>query len=172
MNINAEIAPKIKGIPLLNQAEIDKALRYGWLEVLLIIVSKFISTSNIKIPLKFSSDWMNEMENAVSSSTDVSENNNPRTPTPSSGKKKKVPSGKVKGGKAPEKPIPPKEPAQPRLKVLCLCSTYQDVFNGKKADISAVGSNVLLLIKFALFKLKSQFNQISLRFVHIIFVYG
>ncbi|CAK8688098.1 unnamed protein product [Clavelina lepadiformis] len=88
VNINAEIAPKIKGIPLLNQAEIDKAL----------------------------SDWMNEMENAVSSSTDVSENNNPRTPTPSSGKKKKVPSGKVKGGKAPEKPIPPKEPAQPRLK--------------------------------------------------------
>ena len=69
--------------------------------------------------LCFCSEWIDNAETGIdakSSSADPGDHTD-TTPIPSSGKKKKSPSAKQKGGKGSDKPIPPREAPEDRIKV-------------------------------------------------------
>uniref|UniRef100_F6V8G3 Enolase 4 n=1 Tax=Ciona intestinalis TaxID=7719 RepID=F6V8G3_CIOIN len=91
MHISESISSKLNNVSLLQQTEVDLMLR----------------------------DWIDDAEydKFIGANQPTEEDDgHSRTPTPSSGRKKKTSSGKAKVGKVPEKPVPPKEPMEDRLK--------------------------------------------------------
>uniref|UniRef100_H2YM26 Enolase N-terminal domain-containing protein n=1 Tax=Ciona savignyi TaxID=51511 RepID=H2YM26_CIOSA len=85
------ISEKLNNVSLIQQEEVDQILK----------------------------DWINDVEYdkfVFSNHLGDDDDDHSRTPTPSSGKKKKAPSAKGKAGKVPDKPVPPKEAMENRLK--------------------------------------------------------